>query len=174
MPCATRSTSPFSGIGIVALIAMISIWLSNFVWSKQCGISAMTLAIVIGIIVGNTLYRKLRASVTTGVIFSKTILLKLGIILYGFHLTFFQISAIGMTSLISDILILASTFIFTYLLGVNVLKLDRDTTILIGAGCSICGAAAILVTEPVVDARSDKVSIAVALIVIFGTIAMFL
>lgn len=167
----------FPGLMLVASIASVSIWLSGFNWAKQVGLSALTLAILLGIVVGNTFYRQLVTFTNTaslGVSFSKAYLLKLGIILYGFHLTFVQISAIGVTSLLSDIIMLISTFLLTYWLGIKVFKLDRDTTILIGAGCGICGAAAILATEPVIEARSERVSIAVAVIVIFGTVAMFL
>lgn len=52
--------------------------------------------------------------------------------------------------------------------------LDKHTSWLIGAGSSICGAAAVLATEPVVKAEASKVTVAVATVVIFGTIAIFL
>ncbi len=52
--------------------------------------------------------------------------------------------------------------------------LDRQTSWLIGAGSSICGAAAILATEPVIKAEPSKVTVAVATVVIFGTLAIFL
>ena len=45
---------------------------------------------------------------------------------------------------------------------------------LIGAGSSICGAAAVLATEPVVKAEASKVTVAVATVVIFGTLAIFI
>src|SRR6201999_788948 len=38
----------------------------------------------------------------------------------------------------------------------------------------ICGAAAVLATDRVIDSESHKVSVAVATVVIFGTAAMFL
>lgn len=59
-------------------------------------------------------------------------------------------------------------------LGQKVFGLDRHTSWLIGAGSSICGAAAVLATEPVVKAEASKVTVAVATVVIFGTIAIFL
>jgi uncharacterized integral membrane protein (TIGR00698 family) len=45
---------------------------------------------------------------------------------------------------------------------------------LIGAGSSICGAAAVMATEPVVRGRSDQVTVAVSTVVVFGTLAIFL
>ena len=45
---------------------------------------------------------------------------------------------------------------------------------LIGSGASICGAAAVMAAEPVLKAQAHKVSVAVATVVVFGTIGMFL
>ena len=44
---------------------------------------------------------------------------------------------------------------------------------LTAAGSSVCGAAAVLATEPVVKGESYESSIAVGTVVVFGTIAMF-
>jgi len=60
------------------------------------------------------------------------------------------------------------------LLGTRLFRLDAQTSMLIGAGSAICGAAAVMATEPVVRAQAHKVSVAVATVVIFGTLAMFL
>ncbi|MDI4716214.1 YeiH family putative sulfate export transporter, partial [Salmonella enterica subsp. enterica serovar Lubbock] len=72
------------------------------------------------------------------------------------------------------VLTLSSTFMLACFLGQKVFGLDRHTSWLIGAGSSICGAAAVLATEPVVKAEASKVTVAVATVVIFGTIAIFL
>jgi len=45
---------------------------------------------------------------------------------------------------------------------------------LIGAGSAICGAAAVMATDPVVRGRADQVAIAVSTVVVFGTAAIFL
>jgi uncharacterized integral membrane protein (TIGR00698 family) len=45
---------------------------------------------------------------------------------------------------------------------------------LIGAGSAICGAAAVMATDPVVRGRADQVAVAVATVVVFGTSAIFL
>src|SRR5690606_11555450 len=60
------------------------------------------------------------------------------------------------------------------LLGTRVFRLDRETAMLIGAGSAICGAAAVMATEPVVRAQAHKVSVAVATVVVFGTAGMLL
>jgi uncharacterized integral membrane protein (TIGR00698 family) len=52
--------------------------------------------------------------------------------------------------------------------------MDRDTSMLSAAGASVCGAAAVLATEPVLKSEEHKTAIAVSMVVLFGTIAMFL
>jgi uncharacterized membrane protein YadS len=45
---------------------------------------------------------------------------------------------------------------------------------LIGAGSAICGAAAVMATEPVLRAKSEQVTVAISTVVVFGTVAIFL
>jgi len=45
---------------------------------------------------------------------------------------------------------------------------------LIGAGNAICGAAAVMATEPLLRAKAEKVTVAVSTVVVFGTLAIFL
>ncbi len=73
-----------------------------------------------------------------------------------------------------DALMLASTFGLACLLGTRLFGLDRTTTLLIGAGSSICGAAAVMATEPVVRGRAEQVAVAVSTVVVFGTLGIFL
>jgi len=67
-----------------------------------------------------------------------------------------------------------STFALACTLGPRLFGLDRTTAILIGAGSSICGAAAVMATAPVVRGRPEQVAVAVATVVGFGSVAMFL
>jgi uncharacterized integral membrane protein (TIGR00698 family) len=69
---------------------------------------------------------------------------------------------------------LCSTFALSLFVGTRVLGLDRRTAMLIGAGSSICGAAAGMATEPVVQGRPERVTVAVSPVVVFGTLAIFL
>lgn len=162
------------GLLLTAAIAGLSIWLGTLQWMQAHGISALTLAIVIGIAVGNTAYGTLAPRAAAGVGFSKATLLRAGIILYGLRLTLQDIGQVGVTGVVIDALVLCSTFALAWWLGTRVLGLDRNTTLLIGAGSSICGAAAVMATEPVLKGRAEQVAVAVATVVVFGTLAMFL
>lgn len=57
-------------------------------------------------------------------------------------------------------------------MGTYVLKMDKQEVLLMGTGASICGAAAIIASEPIIKAPSYKVTIAVATVVIFGSLSM--
>lgn len=162
------------GLALTALITGGALWLGAIPAIVSAGFSALTVAILAGMIVGNTVYPRLRPQCDSGVLLAKQHLLRLGIILYGFRLTFAQIAEVGISGLLVDILTLSSTFFLACWLGQRVFKLDRETSWLIGAGSSICGAAAILATEPVIRAQASKVTVAVATVVFFGTLAIFL
>ena len=166
------------GLMLVFLGSLFSIWLNKHLlqWSHGhlLGLSALTLAIIIGMLLGNSLYPRYVSRLQEGVCFAKGQLLRLAIILYGFKLTLTQVAGVGMPAVICDALVLSSTFLLTYAIGVHLLKIDRKTTFLIGSGASICGAAAVIAAEPVVKAEAHKVTIAVATVVVFGTLAMVL
>ncbi len=70
-------------------------------------------------------------------------------------------------------LTLTTTFLLACWLGKKVFGIDSQTAMLIGAGSSICGAAAVMATEPVLKADSSKVAVAVSTVVVFGTLAIF-
>lgn len=162
------------GLALVGIIATVSIWAAQFPIVRNNGLSALTLAIVLGLIIGNTIYPRLAAQCHTGVNYTKARLLRTGIVLYGLRLTFQDIGQVGMAGVLVDALVLCSTFVLAQWLGNKVLGMDRRTVALIGAGSSICGAAAVMATEPVVKGRAEDVSVAVATVVVFGTIGTFL
>jgi len=164
----------FSGILFVALFACAATFLSEFHIFKSLGISPLIIGIVLGMIYANTLRNKLPQQWHAGIVFSTKTILRTGIVLYGFRLTFQSIEEVGLNGIIISFLIVSLTFIIGYIVGVKFLKLDKETTILTSAGSSICGAAAVLATEPVINAKPYKSAIAVSTVVLFGTIAMFL
>ena len=163
-----------AGLTLSAMIAAAAIAAARIDWLQAHGFSALTLAIVIGMLAGNLGYRRIAPSCAAGVNFSKQNLLRLGIIFYGFRLTFQDIGHVGLSGVLIDALVLCSTFGMALLLGTRVFKLDRDTAVLIGAGSSICGAAAVMATEPVLRAQPAQVTVAVATVVAFGSLAIFL
>ena len=168
-----RLTQLLPGLFLCALAAGVAVEAGKLEWMRAHGLSGLTIAIVLGMLLGNTLCANL-PSIDDGIAFAKQHLLRAGIILYGVRLTFQDIGHVGMAGVAIDAVVLASTFALALVLGLRVFKLDRTTVFLIGAGSSICGAAAIMATEPVVRARAEQVAVAVATVVVFGSLAIFL
>ncbi|KAG1256590.1 hypothetical protein G6F65_016253 [Rhizopus arrhizus] len=107
------------GLLLVGLIAAASLYLAELPWLQAHGLSALTVAIVAGIVVGNTLYPRLAPSSAAGVGFSKHWLLRAGIVLYGLRLTFQDIGHVGVAGVLMDVLVVASTFGLACWLGVR-------------------------------------------------------
>jgi uncharacterized integral membrane protein (TIGR00698 family) len=167
-------TSVLPGILLTGAIAILATELAKSAWAQANGISALTLAIVGGMIAGNTVYPRIASYSARGVGFSKQILLRAGIILFGLRLTFQDIGQVGVAGVIIDAIVLSSTFVLSCWAGTRLFGLNRRTAMLIGAGSSICGAAAVMATEPVVRGRAEEVCVAVATVVAFGTLAIFI
>ena len=161
------------GMLLVVVLAGASVALSKLPIMQSAQFSSLTIGIVLGIIVGNSVFAHIATRTDVGVDYAKSILLKAGVILFGFRITFAQVAGVGWHGLLTDVVMLLGTFILAVQLGKRVFKLDEQTTILIGAGSSICGAAAVMATEPVIKAQAHEVSVAVATVVVFGTLSMF-
>lgn len=162
------------GLLLTAAVAGLSMLAAVLPWMQAHGLSALTLAIVLGMIVGNTVYPRLGASCGPGVGHAKHWLLRAGIVLYGARLTFQDIGHIGATGLVIDVLMVCSTFALAWWAGTRWFGMEREEALLIGAGSSVCGAAAVMAAEPVVRGRAAQVAVAVATVVVFGTLSMFL
>src|ERR1700678_3866932 len=162
------------GIALTGALAALAIELGKLSWLQANGISALTLAIVLGMLVGNTVYPRLASASAGGVTFSKQTLLRAGIILYGLRLTFQDIANVDISGVTIDIVVLSSTFVLSWWVGTQIFGLDRRTAMLIGAGSSICGAAAVMAAEPVGRGRAEQVTVAASTVVVFGTLAIFL
>ena len=176
---ATRqSTAQFTkfvpGLLLCLLLAVAAIRLGKFTWLAAHGLSALTVAIVLGMLAGNSLYHTVAGMAGTGVTFAKQTLLRAGIVLYGLRLTLQDIGHVGVAGVLVDSLMLCSTFGLSWLIGTRLFKLDRTIAMLVGAGSAICGAAAVMATEPVLKAHAEKVTVAVSTVVVFGTFAIFI
>lgn len=165
--------SPLAGLLLTAALALLSMGLAASPWLMSHGISALTVAIVLGILAGNTLYPRLADRAGAGVTVARQTLLRAGVVLYGLRLTLHDIGHVGVAGVLIDVLVILSTFGLAQLAG-RLLGVDRTSASLIGAGSAICGAAAVMATEPVVRGKAEQVAVAVSTVVVFGTLSMFL
>ena len=79
---------------------------------------------------------------------------------------------VGLAALVIDCIVVLLTILGGVWIG-KLLKMDRDIALLTSVGSGICGAAAVLGAEATLRTKPYKTAVAVATVVIFGTIAMF-
>jgi uncharacterized integral membrane protein (TIGR00698 family) len=161
------------GILFVALFACSAFYISQSDSMKYLSLSPLIVGIIIGMMYGNTLKKHMPEEWLPGIKFSSKKLLRLAIILYGFRLTFQNIMDVGFSAIMIDVIVIVLTMGIGILLG-RLFKIDPEIALLTCTGSSICGAAAVLGMESVLNNKPHKTAIAVSTVVIFGTIAMFL
>ena len=163
-----------SGIFFVAIFSAAATFIAALGPVKALGLSPLVIGIVLGIFYANTLHNQLPSAWETGITFSAKKILRFAIVFYGFRITFQQISEVGMDGFLVSLIMLSTTFILGTWLGHKVFGMEKDTSMLTASGAAVCGAAAVLATEPVLKAEEYKTAIAVSMVVLFGTISMFL
>ncbi len=162
------------GVLFVSLFAVAAVLISRLEFIKQLGFSPLVIGIVLGIVYANLFHHKAPASLQAGITFSAKKILRFAIVLYGFRITFQEVANVGLDGFLVSLTMLTTTMLIGSFAGMKLFKMDRDTSVLTAAGASVCGAAAVLATEPVLKADEYKTAVAVSMVVLFGTVSMFL
>ena len=171
--CSLKNGNILHGILLIALFSCAAFYLADTQPARSLSFSPLILGILLGMLYANSLRNHLPETWVPGILFCSKQLLRAGIVLYGFRLTFQSVAAIGAPAIGIDAAVVAGTLLLGVLLG-RALKMDRDLALLTSTGSAICGAAAVLGAEPVVKAAPHKTAVAVSTVVIFGTVSMFL
>lgn len=161
------------GVLLIALFSCAAFYIGDFPFFKRLSFSPLIIGIVLGMLYANSLRNRLPETWVPGILFSSKQLLRLGIILYGFRLTFQNIVEVGVPAIIIDAIIVTVTICGGVLVG-RLLKMDKEVALLTSVGSGICGAAAVLGAEATIKTQPYKTAVAVSTVVIFGTVAMFL
>lgn len=162
------------GIALSVLVS-VACWLAGSqAWNRKLQLSPLTLAILAGMALGNSIPASAMERLHPGLRFCQQKLLRLGIVLYGIRLTVADVIGLGPRVVFMDLVVIGAVLTAGYWLGTRVFGMDRDTALLVSAGSGICGAAAVLATDRVIESESHKVSVAVATVVVLGTLGMFL
>lgn len=169
----TQKAGKSHGILLMALFACAAFFIGQAQFLRDLSISPLIIGIVIGMAYANSLRSHLPETWTPGIQYCSKRILRLGIILYGFRLTFQDVAAVGPAAIIVDLIVVTVTILGGVWIG-RCLKMDRDIALLTSIGSGICGAAAVLGAEATLSTKPYKTAVAVATVVIFGTIAMFL
>lgn len=132
-------------------------------------ISGISMAILLGLLAANTIGTA--GLFRPGLAFAVKRMLRLGIILVGIRLSFFDVVKLGawgipVVAVIIAVALVAATAL-ARLLGVS----DRLGT-LAAASTAICGVTAALSVGPVIEAEESEVAYTVANVTLFGLVAM--
>lgn len=132
-------------------------------------ISPLLVAIVLGVLFVNTAGP--RATFEPGLAVASRRVLRIGVALLGFQLVIGQVLGLGWLVLVIVVLIVGGGIGITLALG-SALGVPPARRLLIACGFSICGAAAVAAVDGVTESEEEDVAVALAMVVLFGSIAM--
>ncbi|MHA6258431.1 YeiH family protein [Sporosarcina sp. CAU 1771] len=160
-----------AGIYLASLIGELIILLKFLPEGSASPVSGIFVAILLGIIIRNTL--GLQTIFLTGVAIAVKYALRIGIILLGLRLSLTEALKLGAWGIPLIVSCISCGLIVTLYFTKKMKQSNRLGT-LIACGTGICGVTAIMSTSPVIRAKEDEVSYAVANITIFGLIGMLI
>jgi uncharacterized integral membrane protein (TIGR00698 family) len=164
------------GIILAFVLYTLSQGFNNIIGIELLGyekspISTAMIAILIGIFFGNIF--KVRESISLGLDFTQKYILKLGIICLGIQLKPFEFLEFGKIAIPLIIICIVSVLIVVKLV-VKIIKIPRHMSYLISIGSTVCGTTAIMATAPVIKAKKNEISYAIANITVFGILSMLI
>ncbi|MEO8907081.1 MAG: putative sulfate exporter family transporter [Microbacteriaceae bacterium] len=152
------------GLGLSAAAVALAMGIGMFLPT----VSALLIAIVLGVIVRNT--TRLPAVFESGITFAAKKLLRVGIVLLGLQLVLGDILGLGAGMIVVVIAIVTIGMLSTIVIG-KWMGISPTQRLLIACGFSICGAAAIAAADGVIETKKEEeVVVAIGLATIFGTL----
>ncbi|WP_430600600.1 YeiH family protein [Enterococcus sp. DIV0008] len=128
-----------------------------------------TLAILLGIILGNTLFKQERYQVGTKVAESR--LLEYSVVLLGFTVTFQTISEMGLRGFLFILLMMSLVITAAYLIGKK-MGFNQKMSLMMAGGNAVCGSSAIAAIAPAIDADDEEKGQIITLVNLLGTVMM--
>lgn len=153
------------GIALAVVGAIVAKTASDLV-----GISALTIAVIAGVLLTNTGLSLDRFR--PGLAFAAKHVLRIGVVALGMRLSIARLGDLGTSVIITIVVTVFATFFGTQALGKR-LGVSGPLSLLIATGTSICGASAIAAMQGTSDAEEEEVGLAIGLVTLAGTIAMF-
>lgn len=155
------------GLGFLAclLIGIVSQVIGHF-FPK---VGASLFAILLGIILGNTLLNK--ESLALGVKFSESRLLEYSIALTGLTLNLKDVASVGIKGVLFIVCQMVLTIVVAYQFG-KLVGFNRRFSLLMSAGNAVCGSSAIGTVSPIIGADEKDKGISITIVNLTGTILM--
>ncbi|WP_416037905.1 YeiH family protein [Lactococcus formosensis] len=154
------------GFGLSLLVAVISYVLNIFVFK---GVGAATIAILLGIILGNIYFKQ--PILFVGTAWSEKKLLEFSVMFLGATVTFQTIQKLGLNGISFVILQMVLTIVFVMIIG-KILGFSFHINALMAAGNAVCGSSAIAAVDPVISSNEKDKRTAITMVNLMGTILM--
>ncbi|GCF94912.1 membrane protein [Enterococcus florum] len=132
-------------------------------------IGGATIAILLGILLGNIFFRQ--AELAAGTKFAESRLLEYSVVLLGFTVTFQTISEIGGKGIGYVLSMMTSTIVFAYWIGQR-LGFNEKMALMMAGGNAVCGSSAIGAIAPAIGAKEEEKGQIITLVNLLGTLMM--
>lgn len=166
----SRPRDPGGSAGLATLLALGLGLAGAFLGHAVVpGVGVLTWAVGLGVVSANV--GLLPASSTACLGWTTRRLLRVGVVLLGFSISLGSVVALGMPVVALTVGTLVSTLAFTIWLAGR-MGVGRSRSLVLGAGFAICGASAIAAMERTADADDEDVTAAIAMVTLWGTVAM--
>lgn len=161
----------FPGLLCVALVAAAAYGV-HALFPKPVSqiLGEVIFAVALGLLVGNLL--QLPENTRAGIRFGFGTLLRFAIVLLGARLSLSEVAAIGGKAIGMIVALMTLALLVAHGLG-RLLGVPPRLASLIGVGTSVCGNTAISATAPVIGAKDEEMSFAIATNTLLGTLAVF-
>ena len=164
---ATFDPAALGGFALTAIIAVAAFAVHGL--PGMAAVSPAILGAVAGMVVAHAV--KLPKAADAGIGFSSRTLLRVAVAMLGLQVTVPQVMALGVGGFAVSSGGLVVSFFAIKTLG-RWLGVEARLAELIAAGTSICGASAVAGVNTVTEAGEDDVAYAVAMVTLFGSVAM--
>ncbi len=109
MKLSEQRSSMLHGVMLIVLFACAAFYIGGMDWVKALSLSPMVVGIILGMLYANSLRNNLPDTWVPGIKFCSKRVLRTGIILYGFKLTFQDVMAVGISAIVMDAIIVCGS-----------------------------------------------------------------
>lgn len=162
----TRAQLP----GLAATVVAVGL---SMVAAEAIGLSSLVWGVVLGALLVN-LAGPVRVPIEpleAGFTYAAKKLLRVGIVLLGFRLSFDEVRSLGLDGATAVVVVVLATFFGVQLLA-RVMGLPSGLGLLVATGYSICGASAVAAMQPLSDADEEETAYAIGLVTLCGSLSI--
>lgn len=156
------------GIIVTLVLSIVAKFLAEFL--PQLG--AESIAMLLGILLGNTLFANARFA--PGTKWAEKYPIEIGIALMGLTVTLKTIEQLGINGIAFVLIQMFLTIVIVLFMGGRIFKVAKESAMLMGAGNAVCGSSAIASVAPAIGADDDQRRTAVATVSLTGVLLLLL